>query len=129
MIASRISVALLGDDRDRGVFLDAVQQEVERLGRGDIGQNRIETLLDAQEKRGAQEDDDVQPQDDVADAKDVASLADQERRDVGAVQDGAAAHGQPHSRSEEETAEDGGQQLVGRDVGKMNGRKADRTVR
>ena len=40
-------VAPLGDDRDRGVLLDAVEQEVERLRRRDVGQDRVQGRLDA----------------------------------------------------------------------------------
>ena len=53
----------LGDDGDRGVLLDAVEQEVERLRRGDVGEDRVEGGIDAQEERGRQEDDDVQAED------------------------------------------------------------------
>ena len=57
--------------------------------------------------------------------KDVAALADQERGDVSSVEDGTATHRQTHSGTKEETAEDGGQQLVGGDIGKMDDCEAE----
>src|SRR6476469_8222268 len=44
-------LTLLRDDRNCGVFIDAVNQEVDRFGRSEISEHRIERGLDAKKER------------------------------------------------------------------------------
>src|SRR3712207_7936541 len=68
------------------------------LRRGEVGQDRVERRLDAEEEGGGREDEDVEDEDHVADAQERAALADEERRDLGAVEHGAAADGEAEDR-------------------------------
>ncbi len=82
----------------------------------DIGEDRIERRLDAEQSHRGEEQRDVEEEDDVADLEQRAPLADEEGRDLGPVEDRAAAHGQADAGADEEPAEDGGQQQVRRHV-------------
>src|SRR5689334_8444785 len=62
-------LAALRHDDDGRVLLDAVEQEVYRLRRGDVGENRVERRLDAEEEGGGREDEDVEDENHVADAQ------------------------------------------------------------
>ena len=55
----------------------------------------------------------------------AAALADEQRRDLGAVEHGAAAHRQADARADEHAAEDRRQQQIVRDVGKVHRRDDD----
>ena len=70
-----------------------------------------------------QEQDDVEGEDDVADLEHRAALADEQRRDLGAVEHGAAAHRQADAGADEDAAEDRSQQRVVGHVGKVHRRQ------
>ena len=50
----------------------------------------------------------------------MTSLADQERGDFSAIQNRATANCQTNARANEESAKDGRQKSVGRDIGKFH---------
>src|SRR5919197_1991170 len=60
-------LTLIRDDGDRGEFLDAVEDEVQRLRRRRISEHRVERLLHPQRRHRDQEQNDVEGQDDIAD--------------------------------------------------------------
>ena len=94
--------------------------------RGDVGEDRIERFLDPEQRHRQDEEYHVEEQDHVADPEQMAALADQQRRDLGAVEDGAATHRQPDPRAEKEAAEDGGEQPVGGHVRDVDQRQRHR---
>src|SRR5919197_4870641 len=112
-------LAPLGDDDDRRVLLYAVDEEVDRLGGGEVGEDGVEGRLDAEEEGGGGENEEVEEEDPVAALEQVAAAADEQLRDLRAVEHRAAADGEPNACADEEAAEDGGQELVGGDVGEV----------
>jgi hypothetical protein len=106
-----------------------VEQEVNGLRRGEVGEDGVEGGFDAEEEGRRREDEDVEDEDDVADAEQAAALAHQQCRDLGAVQHRAAADGEPDAGADEEAAEDGRQELVGRHVGEVDEGEAEREPR
>src|SRR6185503_18403795 len=64
-------------DGDRRELLDAVQDEIEGARRGDVGEDRIERRLDAEDRHRGQEQHDVEAEDHVADLEHGAALADE----------------------------------------------------
>src|SRR5919198_6557197 len=113
-------LAPFGDDEDGRVLLYAVDEEVDRLGGGEVCEDGVEGRLDAEEEGGGGENEDVEEEDHVADPQQVAAAADEQRRDLRAVEHRAAADGEPNACADEEAAEDGCQELVGRDVGEAD---------
>src|SRR6266850_1380391 len=55
----------------------------------------------------------------------MTGFADQQRSDFGSVQDRAAADGQTDSRPDEKPSKDGGEQLVGCDIGIFHERQTE----
>src|SRR5215212_351475 len=105
-------LAALRHDDDGRVLLQAVEQEVDGARGGEVGEDGVERRLDAEEEGRGREDEDVEDEDHVADAQQRAALADEERRDLGAVQHRAAADGESYPRAYEEAAEDGREKFV-----------------
>ena len=125
-MCARDLAARARDDGDRREFLEAVDDEVERARGGDVGEDRVERLLDAEQLHRGEEEHDVEDQDDVADLEQVAALADQQRGDLRAVEDRAAADGEADARADEEPAEDRRQHQVVGDVGIVHRRENQR---
>src|SRR4051812_43015794 len=67
----------VGDNRYSRVLLDAADDEVEGLGRGDIGQNGIEGSVYAKSSRGNRKDHHVEYQNHIADFEQRRATADQ----------------------------------------------------
>ena len=60
-------VAVGGDDGDRGVLLEAVDDEVQRPRGREVGQDRVKARLDAEHRHRHDEQDDVEDENDFAD--------------------------------------------------------------
>ena len=102
-----------------------MDHEIERPRGRDIGEDRIERLFDAEQRHGGNEEDDVEDQDDVTDLEEVTAPADDQRRDFGAVEDGAATDRETDAAANENAAEERRQQEIGRDIREVQGRERD----
>ena len=67
--------ALLRDDNNRRVLLDAVNNEVNRLRGGKVSEDGVKSGFDAKEEGRSGEDGHVQKQDHIADFQEMAALA------------------------------------------------------
>ncbi len=113
-------IALVGHDRDRHVLLDAMDDEVERARRGHVREDEGPDHVAAEHRHRDEKQDDVEAEDDVADLDHRAVPADQQRRDLRAVEDGGPAHRQTDACAEEEAPEHRIQHAIVGDDRKVN---------
>ena len=118
-------LVVIRHDRDRGVLLDAVDDEVEGAGRRHVGEDRVQRRLHAEQRHRDHEQGDVEHQDEVANLHERTMTADQQRGDFSAVEYRAAADGETDPGAEEESAEDGIEHHVGGDDGKVDERERE----
>ena len=104
--------ALARDNRDRGEFLDAMDDEVEGPRRREIGEDGIERGFDAEHRHRHDEEDDVESENHIAYAEERAALADQQRGDLRAIEDRAAANRESDASAEKKSAENRVQQTI-----------------
>src|SRR4029078_7154652 len=111
-------------DGDGGELLQAVEDEIERLRGGEVGEDGVERRLDAEEEGGGQKDDDIERENDIGDAQDVALPADEQGGDLGAIEHRSATDGEADARAEEKPAKHRGEEFVRRDIGEGHGGEA-----
>src|SRR5690606_9651894 len=98
-------------DGDSRVLLDALDHEVHRLARGQVGDHGVERRFHTGQDGRHAEDHHVDGGDDVAHGG-AQFAADHDAEHLGAVDDTTTAHGQPDAGAQEEATEHGHQQLV-----------------
>ena len=111
-------------DRDGGVLVDAVEDEIERLRRRQVGEDRIERRLDAEHRHRGQEEHDVEAEDHVADLRSTSARLLISSAAISVPSSTAPPRtASPMPAPMKEAAEDRRQHEVGRDVGKWHGRE------